>query len=93
MVWIIAGAVLGGLIVGSFGFQPAWLWGMAGGAAGGLLGAAAGSLAGRPWKLPVRILVISLVLFVGFFSLWMLASSKFLIDWVMETQRLGTTPR
>jgi hypothetical protein len=54
--------------------------------AGGLLGYAAGWIAARPWTLPARIAVIVVVLGLGFFTLWMLASARFLVDWVLGVQ-------
>ncbi len=83
--WIIAGAVLGGLIVGPFRLEPGWLWGMVGGAFGGALGAAAAFLAGRPWHPALRAVAAFAVFVGGFLGLWLLTSFRSLLEWVEAT--------
>src|SRR5688572_2972421 len=78
--WVAVGAVVGGLLVGSFDLEPSWVWGMAGGAAGGAVGAAAGYVASLRWKWPLRTLVAVFILLAGFLTLWMAASAQFLRD-------------
>lgn len=83
--WVIAGAVLGGLIVGPFRLEPAWLWGMAGGAFGGGLGAVSAYLATRPWHPALRALAAVAVFVGGFVGLWLLTSFRSLLEWVETT--------
>jgi hypothetical protein len=88
-VWLVIGAVLGGMIVGPFRLQPPWLWGMFGGLFGGALGAAAGYLSRRAWPVPMRALAVLLLLGAGFFALWMISSGQFLLEWVRQTNPGG----
>ena len=86
VVWLVVGAVIGGMIVGPFRLQPPWLWGALGGLFGGGIGALAGYLTRRPWPGPVRAVLVLALLGLGFFSLWMLASAGFLVEWVRQTK-------
>lgn len=76
-IWVVLGAVLGGMIVGTFPPEPRWLWGVGGGVAGALLGLLSAYLFSRPWPWPARALGVLavfgggfLLLFLGVGRLW-----------------------
>lgn len=79
-LWVVAGAVLGGLVVGPFRLQPGWFWGVLGGSVGGLLGAVAAHVATRRWHWALRALAVLAVFGCGFFSLWLAAGREFVLD-------------
>ena len=77
---VMVGAIAGGLVVGSFSLQPAWLWGMAGGVVGGIIGALAVYVTTLKWPSPLRTLVVILIVGGGFAALWMIAGRQFVLD-------------
>ncbi|HTE18351.1 MAG TPA: hypothetical protein VK689_08220, partial [Armatimonadota bacterium] len=79
-VGVVAGAIAGGIVVGSFNLQPAWLWGMAGGVAGGFIGALAVYAKSKSWPWPLRTLAVILIVGGGFFALWMIAGRQFVLN-------------
>jgi uncharacterized membrane protein (UPF0136 family) len=78
--WLAIGAVIGGIIVGTFPTDPRWLWSLIGGVSGGALGLAAAYLAGlkRPW--PIRLIAIAAVLIVGFGALFLVVGGRWVTD-------------
>jgi hypothetical protein len=79
-VGVVAGAIAGGIVVGSFNLQPSWLWGMGGGLAGGVIGALATYVATLKWSWSLRAVAVLLIVGSGFFALWMIAGRQFVLD-------------
>lgn len=77
---MVLGAVAGGVLVGLYRLQPAWLWGLLAGAAGGLLGGAAAAIMGWKRPLAVRLLAAGALLLAGFFLLWLVAGRQWVTD-------------
>jgi hypothetical protein len=84
-IWVVVCAVIGGMIVGPFHLEPAWAWGMLGGAVGGVLGGIAGYITTLRWPWPVRALVAVLVVGLGFFGLWVLTSFHLVVEMFRRT--------
>jgi hypothetical protein len=79
-LWLAAGAVAGGVIVGLFPPEPRWLWPMLGGITGGALGLGAARLAGLRWHWALRALAIVALLGVGLTALFLVVGSRWITD-------------
>jgi uncharacterized membrane protein (UPF0136 family) len=77
---LLAGAVLGGLIVGLFPADPRWLWSMIGGVSGGALGLGAAALAAQRWPWPLRAAAVAALLMVGFGTLFLVVGGRWITD-------------
>ncbi|MGV3723117.1 MAG: hypothetical protein ACO1SX_19630 [Actinomycetota bacterium] len=77
---MVAGAVLGGLIVGLFPSEPRWLWSVIGGVAGGALGLGAAGLAARRWHWALRALAVLVLLLLGFGCLFLVVGGRWILD-------------
>jgi hypothetical protein len=88
-LWLAAGAVAGGVIVGLFPPEPRWLWPVVGGVAGGALGLGAARLAGLRWHWALRAAAIVVVLGVGFGSLFLVIGGQWITNpknWIFRSQ-------
>lgn len=79
-LWLAAGAVAGGLIVGLFPPEPRWLWPMLGGAAGGALGLGAARLAVLRWHWAFRAAAIAALLVAGLGGLFLVVGGQWITD-------------
>lgn len=77
---MVAGAVLGGLIVGFFPAEPRWLWSMIGGVAGGALGLGAAGIAALRWPWVLRLLAVIVLLALGFGCLFLVVGGRWILD-------------
>ncbi|MBI3910204.1 MAG: hypothetical protein HY320_04640 [Armatimonadetes bacterium] len=83
-IWIGAGAVLGGFLVGIYRLAPSSLSGVVGGLLGGLLGAGAYALLRRPWRPVYRWSAALGLLVLGFGVLWLLGGAAFVVQRLAE---------
>jgi len=89
MVWVMAGAVAGGMLVGPFELEPAWLWGLIGGVGGGATGWGVGIIAARPWPVAARLLAGAAVVALGFGALWYVSAG----EWVRNPANWEVRPQ
>ena len=79
-IWLAAGAVVGGLIVGFFPPEPRWLWSLIGGLTGGALGLGAARLIGLKWHWTLRAAAVGVLLAVGFGGLFLVVGGQWITD-------------
>ena len=82
---VIFGGLLGGQIVGMRELDPAWLTGGLGGLAGGAVAAAAMWVHSRQWPWWRRAISALVILGVGFFLIWDVASGVWLFRQVHKS--------
>ncbi len=80
VLWVAAGAVVGGMIAGTFPAEPRWLWAIGSGAFGGVLGLAAGAMTRLRWHWALRTLAVTTLLGLGFLGLFLAVGYRYVTD-------------
>jgi hypothetical protein len=79
-VWLAAGAIAGGLVVGLFPPEPRWLWSLLGGVVGGALGLGAARIAGLRWHWALRAAAVVVLLGAGLGALFLVVGGRWITD-------------